>query len=309
VRSVNAARARRWALLVALGVTWHAAPTRAAPCAHPDLLDAVPPDRATGVPPNATLQAHYDISAAYAGEDVVLGLPDGSQQAVTVAFDATQGLLTYTPGDPFPPGDYTLTWPGLWPQRGVSASGPGRGALVHFTVGATADTTAPTFAGLTAVTWDVERKNNDCTSALEDRMVFTLGLGAADDDGGRASLTLVVFQTTGAAVDGGSVPVLTRAVPPLDKPQSLQVRLPVGDAVGRICFNALARDLTGKTSAANHEVCAQTTAPPFFRGCAVAPGSARGSATGCVVAMMMAAGALVGRRGRRGRRDRRRRCG
>jgi hypothetical protein len=46
--------------------------------------------------------------------------------------------------------------------------------------------------------------------------------------------------------------------------------------VGRICFAALVRDLTGKISTGGErEVCADVTRPPFFNGCAVAPRSSR----------------------------------
>jgi hypothetical protein len=145
---------------------------------------------------------------------------------------------------------------------------------VRFSVGATADVAAPAFDGVSAVSWDLERKTNDCTDALEPRFVFDLALAAADDDGGRGNLTLVVFQTAGPSIAGGGVAVLTRAMPAPGA--AARVKLPVGDAVGRVRVAALARDLTGKTSnGGSHEVCVHTTAPPFFHGCGVAPAHGR----------------------------------
>ncbi len=65
---------------------------RAQQCGRPDVLDTVPPDLATDVPPNASLTAHYDPSAEYLGEDVVLTPMGGVDEVVTATFDDTQGL-------------------------------------------------------------------------------------------------------------------------------------------------------------------------------------------------------------------------
>ena len=249
---------------------------RATTCGRPDLLDAVPPDGAT-LPPNASLVAHYDSSAEYGNEDVVLTPAGSAPEVVKVSWDGTQGLLTFTPDAPFPPGSYTLEWPAL---RGLNTAALGKGAVVHFTVGAVDDVAPPDFAGLTGVSWDLERKTNDCTDSLENRMVFTLALAPADDDGGRDGLTLVVFQSAGSGVraDGGSVPVLSTALPAAGN--DAVVKLPVSDATGHVCFAAIVRDLTGKiSSSGSQSVCVETTAPPFFRGCAVG-GASRGGGLG-----------------------------
>ena len=257
---------RAFGFVCALGLVG-AAPARATTCARPDVLDAVPPDGAADVPPNASLFAHYDASAEYGGEDVVLTPPEGVAEVVKVTWDGTQGLLTFAPEAPLAPGSYTLAWPSL---RGLNSAALGKGAVVHFTVATTDDVTPPDFAGLTGVTWDLERETNDCTDSLENRFVFTLALAPADDDGGRDGLTLVVFQSSGSGVDGASIPVLSTAMPAAGT--GVTVKLAVGDATGHVCFAALARDLTGKVSSSGAQtVCVDTTAPPFFRGCAVAP--------------------------------------
>jgi hypothetical protein len=61
----------------------------------------------------------------------------------------------------------------------------------------------------------------------------------------------------------------------------------VNSAVGRICFAALVRDLTGKISnGGDTEVCVRTTRPPFFNGCAlVLPGRSTGEAFGMAVVL------------------------
>ena len=142
---------RAGAVLCALvAVLALAPPARATTCGRPDLLDAVPPDGTTGVPPNASLSAHYDASAEYANEDVVLTLDGGVDEVVKVSWDATQGLLTYAPDAPLPPGKYTLVWPTL---RGLNTAAPGLGATVHFTVGTVDDVAPPEFDGLAGVTW------------------------------------------------------------------------------------------------------------------------------------------------------------
>jgi MYXO-CTERM domain-containing protein len=270
---------------------------RAQQCGRPDVLDTVPPDQAIDVPPNASLTAHYDPSAEYLGEDVVLTPMGGVDEVVEAAFDDTQGLLTYAPPAPLAPGDYVITWPSL---RGLNAAALGTEAVVHFTVGTTDDTTPPVFDGLTGVTWDLERKNNTCTKSIEDRMVFELSLAPAADDGGRDGLRLVIFQTSGSGVDvdAGSVPVQTMAMPAVGK--TAEVKLPVSDATGHVCFAAIARDLTGKISnGGSHAACVDTIAPPFFRGCAVATGASR--ADRGVGLVLLAAGLALARRRRRAR--------
>lgn len=298
------------ALVVGLAL---ASPARAATCGRPDLLDTVPRDKTQSMPPgtpaivapNASLFAHYDASAEYGGENVVL-TPMGSADEGfaagdplhpdAVKWDGTQGLLTFTPPDRLPAGSYTITWPAL---RGLNTASPSLPATVPFIVGTTDDVAPPDFAGLTGVTWDLERKNNDCTDSLENRLVFTLSLAPADDDGGRDELTLVVFQSSGSGVDGGSVPVLSMPMP--DAGKTVTVKLSVGEATGHVCFAALARDLTGKVSSSGAQtVCVDTTAPPFFRGCALAPGGPRGGMAGTLAFASLVVGAWR-RRARRSR--------
>ena len=143
----------------------------------------MPPDGAVDVPPNATLVAHYTSAADYLGEEVVLVRPDMSEQVLPATWDATeQRLLGVTPPRPLEPGTvYEVRWPAL---RGLNAAAPGVGDTVHFTAGTASTSSRPTFAGLTGVSWDLERVKNDCTDELDERFVFDIALGAAQDDGG-----------------------------------------------------------------------------------------------------------------------------
>jgi hypothetical protein len=275
VRAVRRSRAARGAracgLLCAVVAGVAVAPAaRATTCGRPDLLETLPRDNAQGVPTNATLVAHYAASAEWDREQVAVTLNGVTVEGEPV-WDGTQGLLKFKPAAPLEAGDYLVVWPTL---RGLNTAAPGLGATVHLTVGSIEDVTPPTFEGLTGVTWDLERKKNDCTDSLENRFVFTLALAPGDDDGGRDNLTLVVFQSSGSGVDGGSVPVLEMAMPAAGK--SVDVKLPVADVTGHVCFEAIARDLTDKVSdSGSHEVCVDTIAPPFFRGCAFAAGAER----------------------------------
>lgn len=272
------------------------APARAyaVPCNTPELLFTLPPEGASDVPTDAALVAAYAASADYAGEEVLLIRAGGDPRPLPATFDRAQGLLSIKPPEGLDPGvGYAVRWPAL---RGVDTATPGLGREIRFTAGAGRDAEAPHFEGVGALSWDLERERSDCTESIEERLVFDLALGAAGDDGGRESLAVVVFQTAGPLV-AAPVPVLTR---PLPAAGPVRITLPTSRAVGRICFAALARDLTGKVSAsADRQVCVQTTAPPFFRGCAL--GGARGGAGGWLALVVLGWTAMrARRRGRRG---------
>jgi MYXO-CTERM domain-containing protein len=270
----------------ALAVAGAGGAARAAPCGLPDLVDMVPPDQAGDVPINAALAAHYTPSAEYAGEDVVLTWPTGEEQVLPATFDATEGQLRAVPAEPLVPGGaYIVRWPQL---RGLDTAAPGCGGLAHFTAGTAADTEAPRFDGVTGVRWDLERRTSDCTDEIEERFIFDVDLGAASDDGGRQELTLILFQSAGPRISGGPVPVLTRALPAEGTPA--RVALTGDDAIGHVCFAALVRDTTGQVSdSGSREVCLDTTAPPFFRGCNVSGQGGGGAGALAALALLLLA--------------------
>jgi hypothetical protein len=290
--------ALRWTLAVALiaaSALLTERDARADSCTSPDLIETIPESGATNVPTNAMLFARYVTIAQYLDEPVLFEHPAGVETTVPATFDDTSGLLQITPPMPLTPGDaYVVHWPTL---RGIDTATLGSTADLSFTAGSEEDVTPPTFDGITSVTWDVSRTSDSCTGSIDQRYVFTLGLGTAADDGGRDSLTLLVFQTAGSTVDASApAPVLVQRIPPAG--QDAQVTTTVGSGVGHICFAAIVRDLTLKVSTSGSPVCVDTVAPPFFYGCGTAP--ARGTRGG-LVAFSVAAFALARRARRRPR--------
>jgi hypothetical protein len=240
----------------------------AAPCGRPDLIETFPKDGSTGVPLNAQLSARYASSAEYVQEEVTFEHVGVGPEMAAVHFNPNEGLLTLSPAALLLPNEsYRIKWPGL---RGISTAVIGKSADVTFTTGSSQDTRAPSFGGVKSVDWDVERANDDCTNAAEDRFVFNIGLTDPTDDANTDLLTLVVFQTKGPMNQGGAPePVLTQRFP--ESGATAQVRRAIDQAKGEVCFAALVRDSVGQiSSSAEHEVCTKTVKPPFFYGCALA---------------------------------------
>ncbi|MGH7436981.1 MAG: hypothetical protein ACRENE_15010, partial [Polyangiaceae bacterium] len=113
---------------------------RADSCDHPDLIETIPDDLATGVPLNASLFARYATNAQYIDETVTLeqtvgagddaGVAAGTAVPVTVTFDQAEGLLQATPMAPLMPGTpYVVKWPSL---RGLDTATLGTSASTHF---------------------------------------------------------------------------------------------------------------------------------------------------------------------------------
>jgi len=281
------------AVALAAGALLPAPAARAAQCGKPDLVDMVPPDLAKAVALNARLGAHYMAAAEYLGEDIVLVHPDKSEQALTATWDSTEQLLSVTPTDLLEAGkDYEIRWPAL---RGLNAAAPGLGGTARFTTALTSDTEAPSFPGVTGLSWDLVREQDDCVDELTERFVFDIDLGEAIDDGGTDGLTLLLFQTSGPLVNGMPMPLPGRAWPGTHT----QVRLIKEDAVGEICFAAIVRDTTGQISQSGDvTACVHTTDPPFFRGCSVGGAGERQNDLAAAMALAMALVCLT-RRGKR----------
>jgi hypothetical protein len=286
-------------LLCIAGLVLAAGDARADSCIDPDLLETIPADMATGVPTNASLFARYQTNAQYEQEPVTMdqfhmGTEVVTGQAIAATFDPTSGLLQITPPALLTPLDsYVVHWPAL---RGIDTATLGTSADQHFTAGTIEDTQAPTFAGLSSVSWNVSRQTDSCTNDIDQRYVFDLGLGAAADDGGRDSLTLLVFQTAGPGVDANaSTPVLVQLIPP----DGQGVTVTTNEQVGHVCFAAIVRDLTMKVSTSGPPVCVDTVSSPFFYSCGVSRGGARGSAGLVGLALVtLAAGRRASRRRR-----------
>lgn len=264
--------ALRWSLAVpAIAVLLSAERTaRADSCTSPDLIETMPPVGAKDVPTNASLFARYETIAQYQSEPVSLEQVGVGTMTVPATFDDTSGILEITPPGRLSAGQaYVVHWPAL---RGLDTATLGTTLDLTFTAGSTEDVAPPTFAGITSVSWNVSRESDSCSNSIDQRYIFDLALGAAADDGGRDSLTLLVFETSGPAVDGSAPSqVLVQRIPPAG--QDAEVTMTVVSGVGHVCFTAIARDLTLKTSQSAPPVCVDTVAPPFFYplSCAAAP--------------------------------------
>jgi hypothetical protein len=277
------------------------------------LLQTIPDDMATGVPTNAMLFAHYQANAQYINEPVTFdqihmgtpvflnrdlsnamckqaaGADAGMSQTPCSQFVSSEGMLEVTPPDPLVPGDdYVVHWPAL---RGINTATIGSTADLHFTAGMGPDMAAPTFEGVTSVSWDVSREKDSCTGQIEDRYDYKLGLGSAADDGGRDSLTLLVYESVGT---GGLAPVLIQRLPASG--QGVTVTSTV--QVGHVCFAAIVRDLTMKVSTSGAPVCVDTVSTPFFYSCRAATASGH-SGEGAVAGAALGVSAALRRASRR----------
>jgi MYXO-CTERM domain-containing protein len=256
---------------------------RAAQCGKPDLVDMVPRDLAVDVPRNAKLGAHYTAATDYLGEAVVLVHPGGNREVLPATWDPTEQLLSVTPTATLVAEKaYEVEWPAL---RGLNAAAPGVGGTAHFTTGTLMDAVAPTFTGITGVSWDLERMTNDCVDEIVERFVFDIDLGVAGDDGGTSGLTLMLFETKGPMVTGTPMPIPARAWP--KDGMRAQVKLAKGDSLGEICFAGIVRDTIGQISQSGDvEACVHTTDPPFFNGCNVSgAGTSRAEIGGSLAAL------------------------
>jgi hypothetical protein len=227
----------------------------------------MPPDGARGVPINAGLFARYAPTAEYLDEEVTLAPAGSAPSSVPATFDRAEGIVRVQPSQLLPETSYEIVWPSL---RGLGTASSGMGATVNFDTGSSFDTEPPVFGGLAELSWRLERQRDECTDSLEERFVFDFTLRDGSDDGGRDSLTLILFQTKGPTIEPGAPQqIAVLGMPEADA--SLEVARRVGDATGDICFAAVVRDLTGRiSSGAERELCTHTAKPPFFHGCRLA---------------------------------------
>ena len=174
------------------------APARGDDCARPDVVDTVPIDGARDVPTNATLIARYAIYAELLGEQVLFGEAGSDLGCFHAVVQRCRALAHLYASGRAHAGSRIRDRVAGPPRSEYREQGPCR--KVHFFAGNAADSEPPSFDGLIAVDWDFERENDDCTDRIEERFVFDLDLGAAEDDGGRDSLSLVVFQTQGPTI-------------------------------------------------------------------------------------------------------------
>ena len=252
------------AVLALLGLS--ARPALADDCGKPDLQATFPVDGALSVPLNATLSAIYAAGADYLGEPVTLSSSNG-ERTLSARFDASERRLLVETPELEANTQYSLAWPAL---RGLSTAGHGTSKTISFSTGNSVDAEAPSFAGIERIEWDWVHPRDECTDDLEPRMRFSFRFGPASDDGGDASLELLLFQTQGPTIRDDAPRFIAGSA--LPENHRSDVDLIVGDATGKVCFASIVRDLVGNVSATGSDThCLRTTAPPIFYGCALQP--------------------------------------
>lgn len=256
--------------LAALAVLLWAAPAPVrAQCSPPDLVVSLPADGAEGVPTEPLFfRARYAPTAVYRGEPVTLARDGAEPQEITAAFETTESTLGAMPDEPLTPStSYVLRWPAL---SDADETALGEGREVAFTTGAGSAAGPPMFQGIESIAWDAEKARDDCVGSSIERYVFDLRVGEWSDEGGPGTLEALVFLSEGPGRDPSEGPELV-AVASLPAPRdTIEVKLPRDESIGRVCFSAVARDVTGFFSAATSESCVETEHPPFFGGCAAA---------------------------------------
>ncbi len=296
---------RRLSGLTLVASLCFASHARAETCGRADLLAAMPPNEAVGVPTNALPSARYRSTAEYIDEQVLFGREGEALVPVEPVFEAATGTLSIVPPEPLEPDtEYVVEWPAL---RGIGNASQGNKATVHFVTGEGPDQQAPGFLGATSVDWIPTRELDECTDRHEDRFEFTLELGAAQDDSGEELLEVVVFQTKGPRMGEADGAQQVHVEP--YRGSSATFTRTLEDAEGDVCFAAIVRDPTGQISASGaRETCTTTKLPPVFQGCSLS--GAHGfvghagdgaSETAWLSVIALGAGALIMRSRKRSR--------
>lgn len=271
-----------------------------AACQGADVIDTIPPDGAVSIPTNTPLLATYELGAVHNGEQVVVTRLGGQRDVLAATFSgALRTLSARLPSGTFEPNSqYSVEWPAL--STADDEPRTGQGAFVTFTVGAGPDTSSPGFDGLTAVRWDFEREYDSCSDTESERYVFDLRLSKPDFTAGVDLLTILAFQTKGPTLKRSEAgqpvpePIFTGRYSGSDW---IQVKRPIADGAGRVCFSAIVQAPSGSVSGgADREVCTETARPPFFDGCRL---GRAGSAPGTGYALLLLVGAGVVARARR----------
>lgn len=294
---MNRAAFVRRALAAAAALLTLAPVASAAPCGQPDIDVTFPPNDALAVPQNAVLSAHYAAPVDYAGEAATLSDPDGTELAVDTSYDTAEAMLRVTPRAPLAAGPYQIAWPAL---RGL-ATGRGLGATTSFTAGDTLDGAPPHFAGASSVTWDLSRDDDPCSGDAQDRFTYDLTLGPITDDQSASLLAVVVFETQ-SPTHAATLAPSELAVLPLAADGHARIAR-ASTHGGKVCFAAVVRDLAFNVSGGGEQqACDQTTAPPFFAGCAVSDQPVPRSGFGYLLTALFSVCCQQVRRRRRSRR-------
>ena len=174
----------------------------------------VPPDGATDVPRNARLgRALRARRPSTWARTWCWSIPTAASSCWTRPGTRPSSFSPSTPSSSALTANSSLRDPlagAARPER--RRAGAGRQGAFHDRRGVR-HARRPRSQASTGLSWDLERKTNDCIDELVERFVFDVDLGAASDDGGTSGLTLMLFQTRGAPGPAMPTPIPARAWP------------------------------------------------------------------------------------------------
>lgn len=267
---IMAAVNRRWELRRRVAIpaaAWLLAVSADAAAQCPDPVERVlvfPEEGASGVPTNTVLRAELPRTRAPLGRPswVVLDV-SGAAVPGEEAWDGA--TATFTPDG------------GFLPRAAYYARV--NSDLEHwnlsFVTGTEEDGAAPTFSGLSRLSWhhrDSSWLEESCSLYRGAGFVMELELPEADDDGDADELCYYVYQTEGPDLDAERVVARVRR-------EAAELRLLLSDeeGEGHVCYRVLVRDLAGRFNGRGRERCADPIVDQVFHdACAAAPGRPSG---------------------------------
>lgn len=241
--------------LLAVAVTAWLVPAFTARAQCPDPADRVltfPDDRASNVPVNATLFVEFPSTQAPGGRPTWLVLDsrgnavEGSEDwdGLTTSFNPTSDLEPRRP---------------YYARVSVAATGQYRN--FEFNTGSGRDERAPSFSGLSGLSWEHRTEDwlfESCRISREG-IIHHLEFSEASDDSGREHLCYHIYQTSGGGI---SSPTLVARTPYIDG--GFNLLLPPEQGEGHVCFRVEVRDLSGRFDGNSREHCVDAIVGAVF---------------------------------------------
>jgi MYXO-CTERM domain-containing protein len=270
-------------------------PTLGAWAQCPDPVDRIitfPADGTNNVPINAVLHAEFPSTQSPASPPTWRIL-DSEGRDVAGDEDGDGLTSTFTPEG------------GLEPRSAyyarVSVAATGQFLNFAFNTGAGSDRSAPTFSGLSDLSWEYRDENwllEECSIWRGDAIIYRLEFREASDDVSAEHLCYHVYQTSGPGITN---PVLiARLRYPGD---DLRLLIPADTGEGELCFRVEVRDITGRFDGNRRELCTEAVVGALFQDACSVSGAGAGAPRMPFLAFFLAALTLVALRRRRGRGD------
>jgi len=257
----------------------------------PDAVDQVlvfPGDGESGVPRNVVLRAEFPETRDPQGAPVWTVL-DSTGGTIEGDADWDGFSSTFTPESQLDERTYY--------SARVTAQATGTFWDFDFTTGASTDNAAPSFRGVTGISFATRLQDwllPECSLARGDGFVFTLDLADASDDvTSDDDLSLYVFQTAGPG-SGGDDPVARMR---LGDASRVSLFRGIDDGEGEFCFRAEVRDLVGRFDGNSREECVDAVAGAVFDDvCSTAGASPGRGVPASIPAILAVCAALLIRR-------------